>query len=300
MTRSLSFCTFAVAVTLPLLGGCAVQAAEAADLGAPAHEAVAATADALRAIEFASPGTFPMSTKQGDTVPETGCDFYTALTLENAPHAYATLRMTSGPNRDGQTCVIRAMFISRNYTFQSVVVDACGVRTFEGTRVGPAQGTITLIDRRAATCPVAALFPPPADVEVTEVAADGNAVRLFSRLPPPPPQVITAFGQLENLVAIGGETTGYGLKETAGNATVDHELELTADQKAQFVEGRSARVRGVERQVTGVEIPVRTVLKVTEFDVCPAPGTWVNCMPGPGRACDVDFLNQCPGVKIAF
>jgi len=168
-------------------------------------EAAGFTEDPARvvrgALRFRSPGAFDLSLTPGDTVPETGCNIFTSLRLENAPLATAKLKTEVGPNRLGQICAIAAVFDERVYAIAHAVVDSCGVKTFRGgvaSQASPGSGgqgpwtNVTIIDRRESVCPVATVYPPPAAIEVHE-SAGGAITERFSRLPSPPAAPDDAF-----------------------------------------------------------------------------------------------------------
>lgn len=157
-------------------------------------EVVAEGSDELRIINgvftLKSPGTFEMGTTLGESTPESGCNVFTRLELSNAPYATARLQTTVGANQLGQVCAIAAVYDGRSYTFSKAVVDDCGVKTFTGEvpyPAGPGGGvtvpsTIKVIDRRANTCPVVAVYPGPAAVEVEEVRM-AQKKHFYSRVP---------------------------------------------------------------------------------------------------------------------
>jgi hypothetical protein len=89
-------------------------------------------------------------------------------------------------------------------------------------------------------------------------------------------EVVTLEGSLETMFAIGGETTGFALKDKAGNF---NELKLDEKERQAFNEGETARAHGRKTTVFGVEIPSRTVIDVARMTVCPEANKTINCQP---------------------
>lgn len=72
-----------------------------------------------------------------------------------------------------------------------------------------------------------------------------------------------------------GETTGYGI-EVSGKL---HELVLQEHEKAWFLDGQLAQVKGKETQIASVvDRPARTAVDVSEIFSCPKEST-IDCMP---------------------
>jgi hypothetical protein len=70
-------------------------------------------------------------------------------------------------------------------------------------------------------------------------------------------------GTLMSVMAIGAETTGTALVLADGSHV---ELDLAANGfDSSFVEGAEVTIQGISVQVTGIEIPVRSVLVVTSL-----------------------------------
>jgi hypothetical protein len=83
------------------------------------------------------------------------------------------------------------------------------------------------------------------------------------------PIEIAFTGRLIGVAAIGGESTGYGLKAT--NATVI-ELDLATNHlQAEFIVDRSVLVYGHFKTVVGIEIPTRQVFEVVSIKQLPSP-----------------------------
>lgn len=111
-------------------------------------------------------------------------------------------------------------------------------------------------------------------------------------------EAISVEGTLAQVVAVGGETTGFAVQSD----DAQHELVLDPHERASFVDGAKARVTGRKTTLFGVESGARPAVEVTRISVCPAPGASVNCMPptdnplcGADQAwaektCNVSFL----------
>ncbi|MFO0679932.1 MAG: hypothetical protein U0169_25640 [Polyangiaceae bacterium] len=183
-----SFLTTASSFLLAsIVSGCAVDASDSdvsdSDLGT--------SADALRIVNgrfvFASPGSFDLGKTVGETVPETGCNLYTALSLMNAPLAEATVGLGAGANQLGMVCPIAAL-APKSYVFDFARIDDCGVKIYRGFLKGAANPSdpanrIEVLDRRANRCAVPAIWPPPSSIELTVAGGTPSATRAYSRLP---------------------------------------------------------------------------------------------------------------------
>jgi hypothetical protein len=115
------------------------------------------------------------------------------------------------------------------------------------------------------------------------------------------PSEQTAEGKLTSHFAIGGETTGMAVE----TATGVFELDFAPGHPAQasFVPDRKAIVVGPIVSRTGVEIPQRDVLLVTDMLVCPASSAVLNCKPpSESRVCEpanrIWIENNCEGVTF--
>jgi hypothetical protein len=74
---------------------------------------------------------------------------------------------------------------------------------------------------------------------------------------------ISIEGTLFGAVAIGGETTGFGLK-TVGGKSIELDL-LTNHFESSFAEGKQVKITGKFTTVLGVEIPSRQVFTVSSI-----------------------------------
>jgi hypothetical protein len=115
------------------------------------------------------------------------------------------------------------------------------------------------------------------------------------------PSEQTAQGKLTSHFAIGGETTGMAIETESGV----FELDFAPGHPAatSFVPDRKAIVVGPIVSRTGVEIPKRDVLLVTDMLVCPASSAVLNCQPpNESRVCAFPnrlwIANNCDGVTF--
>jgi hypothetical protein len=215
------------------------------------------------------------------------CDIYTHLSIEGR---VARLRDAV----DG-TCKIFVHPNPRAFRLHAADI-GCGSLQYTGAyRTRDGVYSIVITDHRERVCrdlvPAQLIveettpgFPWP--ITVTRYSLDGQEEEVK--------------GTLELAAGIGGEHTGYSVQTEAG----PRELILTAAQQQYFTEGRVARVRGFASVLPGVEIESRSAVRVTDLLVCPAPGTWINLMPGPGRPAGFGettrwILENCPDVHAA-
>jgi hypothetical protein len=110
---------------------------------------------------------------------------------------------------------------------------------------------------------------------------------LYLRQDAVPPEVVK--GTLFASVGIGGENTGFSAKVDGGTI----ELVLEKADQARFVDGRVARITGLPTTLSGIETQNRPAIDVTNFLVCPVPGT--SPSPKPGNAADTKWITaNCP------
>lgn len=184
----------------------------------------------------------------------TMCDRYTRLTLDGNT---ATLE-----NALAGSCKIRVTPDPRTYSLAAQPAD-CGSRLYEGSFLtGPADAPVRIevLDHRMRLCKDAVAAP----VIVTEVYADGHTRTLYAV--EDPAQALKSYtGRFVTMAAIGGDTTGYGLRLDDGRLI---ELDLATNGfHQQFVADEKVAVQGVLTEVMGIEIPTRMVLVVTSFSV---------------------------------
>jgi hypothetical protein len=111
----------------------------------------------------------------------------------------------------------------------------------------------------------------------------------------------TVEGKLTSMFAIGGETTGMAVETEKGLVELDFAPGHPA--MSSFVPDRKAIVVGPIVSRTGVEIPKRDVLLVTDILVCPASSAVLNCQPPTNsQACQFGnrfwIQNNCEGVSF--
>jgi hypothetical protein len=220
--------------------------AAACGTGTPQTSNVAASNDAI------SGGTFRLENdiRNLHEIRTPDCDRYTLLVLGDTTQLEDAL---SG------SCKMLVPPRPRSYAL-SLVDTNCGSKIYSGDKVtGPedAPVSIQVTDHRSRVC----RDRVPAPVIVTETFADGHTETLYASYVEPAAETYT--GQLIRMAAIGGETSGYGLRTADGTVL---ELDLSTNGfDQQFFAGRNAQVAGVITQVHGVEIPTRNVLVVTSL-----------------------------------
>jgi hypothetical protein len=112
---------------------------------------------------------------------------------------------------------------------------------------------------------------------------------------------VTLEGELTSVAGIGGESTGFAIDDPKAGLT---ELVLDLKERSAFVEGRVARVRGMQTTLSGVESGERSAIEVSRLTVCPRPNASVNCMPPvqPGNTlCGEDqewAEKNCTGIRF--
>lgn len=251
------------------------------------------TEEALRTR--VNPGTFKLYAEPRHE-PNPSCDLFTQLVLTASP-ARATLTEQLSGN-----CKIAVRTDNRYYNLREVPT-GCGSKQYKGSfRKQGRLRAVTITDHRTRTCKdlvpakivleeTASGFPGP--ITTTKYSYDGQ----------PASPAITASGTLVSVMGIGGESTGAAIKSDQGF----FELVLDAGEQNQFVDGKTARVKGTRTTLSGVETKDRPAIIVDEMLVCPDPGT-LNCMPRPNvrlsSLCAPEnrswVVASCPGVTYAF
>lgn len=262
--------------------GCAV------DAQAPADD----TADDVSSEEALTtrltPGSFKLYGEPHHQV-NAGCDLYTSLDLKSGPAA-ATLE-----EHVGGMCEIAVRPNLRTYRLKQTST-SCGSKIYQGSiRKQGKSYAIKITDHRTRLCEDVI----PALIVVEETPPGGTAQITKFSLDVQPTQQVELTGKLVHTMGIGGENTGASIATSQGML----ELVLDAGERAQFVDGKTARVRGTRTTLSGVETHNRPALDVSEMLVCPDAGT-VNCMPGPNvrlsSLCAMDnrswVQSNCAGV----
>jgi hypothetical protein len=237
-----------------------------------------------------TPGTFKLYS-QPHATPNPSCDVHTKLVL--AANHYSTASLEEAV---GGFCEIAVVPNPRTYRLR-LAETACGSKIYTGsiTKAGK-RSTIRVTDHRSRLC--RDLVPAKVVVEETR---DGVTVTKYSSGASGGEQV-TVTGELVRSFGIGGENTGTSIKDASGLT----ELVLDDGERNQFVEGKTARVKGTITYLSGVETQNRKAIDVSEMLVCPNPG-WINCMPGPNvrlsNLCASENRSwvqaNCPGVNYA-
>lgn len=275
----LSFLALAL-LSIPVAVGCsqAVEDASTSD-------------DALVAPAPVPSGTFNLY-RTPHFVPSDGCALTTALELKDMN---AELE-----ERFSGTCLLElAVFPNtRSYRLHREGTE-CGSTTYTADYwKGVEHRSIKLVDHRARTCEGAV----PAQIVLTETVDNELGpmeITLYSADAPAATEEVLE-GKLTSVVAIGGESTGTAIATSEGLV----ELVLDDAARAQFVDGKKARVKGTPTTLTGVETGERPAFDVSSFLVCPNAG-WINCMPGSPRPAVCAAENRswvqanCDGVQFA-
>jgi hypothetical protein len=187
-----------------------------------------------------------------DVVTEAFCDLHLLLTLKNTE----TGSLAVFENAVSGICEIAVNPNPRTYVLNEVK-GTCGSRVFEGKLLNPAKGeanSVVITDHRARFCKDLV----PSSIVVEKTYALGSIKKLFS-LDNRALTLDTAEGTLTRMMAIGGESTGYGLQLNNGSLI---ELELSADILPSFVEDQKVEVAGTFKTVRGIETHIRQVLVV--------------------------------------
>jgi hypothetical protein len=196
-------------------------------------------------------GTFKLYEHE-DIVPEAFCDLHVRLTLKNSE----TGSVAIFEQAVGGVCEIAVNPNPRTYILNEVE-GTCGSRIFEGTLLKKVKGethSVIITDHRTRVCKDLV----PSSIIVEKTSSIGPTQKLFSS-DNRALTLDTAEGTLVRMMAIGGESTGYGLQLENGSLI---ELELSSDQIPSFVEGQKVKVTGTHKTVRGIEIPVRQILVV--------------------------------------
>ncbi|MDB5037668.1 MAG: hypothetical protein JWQ35_1196 [Bacteriovoracaceae bacterium] len=92
-------------------------------------------------------------------------------------------------------------------------------------------------------------------------AIDVDSVTLFSHYP-------TFQGVMKNVMAIGGETTGYviAIKNQARRLELDLPKDLIENAKALIAKSAEVKVSGILEHYRGVEIPIRWIITVQSLE----------------------------------
>lgn len=282
----LSFSLLAVLAALPFAVACTANA------GGDGSEVAEQEQNATKV----TPGSFKLYGVPRFE-PNPSCDVHTKLELTADGASKAHLEEAV----DG-FCEIAVAPNARNYEL-TLSRTSCGSRIYTGALIrGIESWSITITDHRTRLCED--IVPAQIIVEETQDGPLGpiTTKKYSYDAPPggPDGEELTVEGQLASVMGIGGESTGYAVQAPDKL----YELVLDPGEKNQFVDGKKARVKGKLTYLTGVEIPVRPAIDVTEMLVCPDPG-YVNCMPGPGRrlsnlcaAANRDWVSaNCDGVQ---
>jgi hypothetical protein len=215
-----------------------------------------AVSDAARLSDQAvvTEGTFKMYS-QARITPETFCDLHAVLSLTHT-EAGAVASLSNGLSG---ICEIAVAENLRSYALTAVAT-SCGSVTYKGKLTKPADDkgiadTIELTDHRTRTC----RDLQPARIIVRQNFSDGSITTLYSHDEAVVPRV-TLQGALIQIMAIGGESTGYGL-QLADDQIIEIAL-ATQELLAGFEEGKKVEITGYYRSVFGIEIPERQVLVV--------------------------------------
>lgn len=267
-------------LSLALVAGCAADAADdsasanAADLVAPAPIA-AGSFELFRLPHYA---------------PESSCERLTKLEVKD------------------MNAHLEEAFVGPCATFVAVDPNARDYKlTREGTSCGSsiytasfAKGvetwSIKLTDHRTRVC--RDIVPARIVVEETHDGPLGPiTTKLYSQDVKPKAESVLE-GELASVMGIGGESTGVAIVTDDGM----FELILDPSERAQFVDGKRARVKGTKTTLSGVETHDRPAIEVNDLLVCPNPG-WVNCMPGgavPAACGERTWIRaNCEGVDFA-
>lgn len=235
-----------------------------------------------------TPGSFKLYPQPGG--PQSpGCDVHTHLDLKANPSSTATLE-----ERVGGMCMLAVMPDTRTYRLR-LAGTQCGSRIYTGTLHADGKvSSVKITDHRSRMC----MDAIPSQVIVEETRNGATTTKYGNS---DAPETVTVTGKLVRSYGIGGENTGTSIQENGGLT----ELVLDDAERAEFVAGKTARVKGTVTSLSGVETHDRRAIDVTDMLVCPNPG-WVNCMPGPqprGQLCESDnrawIEANCQGVGFA-
>lgn len=190
---------------------------------------------------------------QARFTPESFCDLHTVLKLFNTETGIAASLQNS---LDG-ICELAVFPNVRTYSLEKVG-QSCGSDLYVGRLIGiveHAAPTIEITDHRNRICRDIV----PATVIVKQIFSESLSAPIFSYDFGGVP-LLGLDGTLTQIMAIGGETTGFALMLTNGNLI---ELDFaTPALRAAFVEDNRVNILGNYKTVRGVEIPVRQVFVV--------------------------------------
>ena len=196
-------------------------------------------------------GAFKLYSNE-DVVPEAFCDLHILLTLKNTE----TGSVAIFENAVSGACEIAVNPNPRTYILNEIK-GTCGSRVFEGNLLKPAKGelnSVIITDHRTRFCKDLV----PSSIIVDKSGSVGPSQKLFS-LDNRALTLDSAEGTLTRMMAIGGESTGYGLQLDNGSLV---ELEISEELLPSFVEDQKVEVAGIFKTVRGIEIPTRQVLVV--------------------------------------
>lgn len=264
---------------LSLVAGCSADATD---------DAASANAD-LSAPAPLTAGTFDLYSAPRYT-PESSCERYTKIDLKfMAAHledAFVGTCMT----------FVAVDPVVRDYALE-MTGTSCGSKIFTGSvQHGDATWSIKITDHRSRVC--RDIIPALIVVEETQGAVATK--KLYSNDATKASAEAVVEGELASVMGIGGESTGVAIITREGML----ELVLDANERAQFVDGKKARVKGTKITLSGVETHDRPAVDVSDLLVCPNAG-WINCMPGGPvpNACKSDnrdwIETNCDGVGFA-
>lgn len=271
---------FSLLSFLPAVAGCAAaqddSAASSADLVAPAPIAA---------------GSFDMFRLPRHS-PQSSCERVTKLEvkdlsahMEEAFVGPCATFVAVDPN-------VRDYHLTRERT-------SCGSSVYTAAfSKGLETWSIRLTDHRTRVC--RDIIPALIVIEETHDGPLGPIeTTLYSQDDKPQAESVLE-GKLLSVMGIGGESTGAAIVTEEGM----FELILDPGERARFVDGKKARVKGKKTTLSGVETHDRPALDVSNMLVCPNPG-WINCMPGGEvpAACLGDnrswIEDNCEGVDFA-
>lgn len=260
---------------LSLVAGCTADAAD---------DSASANQDLVAPMPIKA-GSFDMFT-QPHYAPESSCERLTKLDvkdlnahLEEAFVGPCATFVAVDPNK-------RDYKLTRTGT-------SCGSGVYAASFTkGGETWSLKLTDHRSRVCRdiVPALI-------VIEETHGSITTKLYSQDVKPQTDAVLE-GELASVMGIGGESTGVAIMTDEGM----FELLLDASERARFVDGKRARLKGKKTTLSGVETHDRPAFDVSDMLVCPNAG-WVNCMPGgpvPAACSEREWIRaNCEGVDFA-
>lgn len=177
------------------------------------------------------------------------------------PDAFAydvTARLLVG----GNSCEAQSVKVSLVESRKRGIVSLTPVKVRSGAvRICP---RIWMPVYRTVKTTVRGLGSQVADVVILNVGTRGTTTSVSALLADDAEVSLT--GYLDQVMAIGGETTGTALVLASGE-TIEIDLATNnLDRSLASILGTEVTVHGVYKTVTGVEIPTRRVLEVTSLD----------------------------------